>query len=181
VTADPGGRPPEGGDVPGTARNARTGRAAAAERGGRAAPPDRATPREERGAPPERTTPPERGARPERTTPPGQATPSRRATSPERATPRERAASPDGDRGSGRGPDGDAQLPYEQAREQLAEVVRRLESGGLTLEESLDLWERGEQLAAICTDWLEGARARLTAVTREQSEPGEPRGQEAPF
>ena len=55
-------------------------------------------------------------------------------------------------------------LSYEQAREQLAGVVKRLEAGGLTLEQSLDLWERGERLAAICADWLEGARARLTAA-----------------
>ncbi len=53
---------------------------------------------------------------------------------------------------------------YEQARDQLADVVRRLESGGLTLEQSLELWEQGEQLAAICEEWLEGARARLAAT-----------------
>ena len=50
---------------------------------------------------------------------------------------------------------------YEQAREELVEVVRRLETGGASLEESLQLWERGEELAAICQRWLDGARARL--------------------
>ena len=50
---------------------------------------------------------------------------------------------------------------YEQAREELVEVVRRLETGGATLEESLALWERGETLATICQEWLDGARARL--------------------
>ncbi len=54
---------------------------------------------------------------------------------------------------------------YEQARDQLADLVKRLEAGGLTLEQSLELWERGEQLAAICEEWLEGARARLAAAT----------------
>jgi exodeoxyribonuclease VII small subunit len=53
---------------------------------------------------------------------------------------------------------------YEQARDELADVVRRLENGGLTLEESLALWERGEQLATICQQWLDGARARLAAA-----------------
>jgi exodeoxyribonuclease VII small subunit len=53
---------------------------------------------------------------------------------------------------------------YEQARDELAEVVRRLEAGGLTLEESLRLWERGERLAGVCEEWLEGARARLSAA-----------------
>jgi len=56
---------------------------------------------------------------------------------------------------------------YEEAREQLMEVVRQLESGGTDLEESLALWERGEQLARICQDWLDGARKRLDAVVAE--------------
>ena len=53
---------------------------------------------------------------------------------------------------------------YEAARDELVEVVRRLEAGGTTLEESLALWERGEQLATACQQWLDGARARLEAV-----------------
>ena len=53
---------------------------------------------------------------------------------------------------------------YEQARDELAEVVRRLEAGGLTLEESLALWERGEELAGICQHWLDAARDRLAAA-----------------
>jgi exodeoxyribonuclease VII small subunit len=56
------------------------------------------------------------------------------------------------------------ELSDEQARDELADVVRRLEAGGLTLEESLGLWERGERLAAVCEEWLEGARARLSAA-----------------
>jgi exodeoxyribonuclease VII small subunit len=71
-----------------------------------------------------------------------------------------------------------AQMPYEQARDELTEVVRRLEGGGLTLEESLKLWERGERLAAICQQWLEGARARLAAALPTRDEPGDP---SAPF
>ncbi|MFJ3323436.1 exodeoxyribonuclease VII small subunit [Streptomyces griseus] len=55
-------------------------------------------------------------------------------------------------------------LGYEQARDELIEVVRRLEAGGTTLEESLALWERGEELAKVCRRWLEGARARLDAA-----------------
>ena len=53
---------------------------------------------------------------------------------------------------------------YEQARDELTEIVRRLEAGGVTLEESLALWERGEALATICQEWLDGARARLEAA-----------------
>jgi exodeoxyribonuclease VII small subunit len=63
-------------------------------------------------------------------------------------------------------------LSYEKARDELASVVKRLEAGGLTLEQSLELWERGEMLARICAEWLEGARARLTAAmaARESAE-----------
>jgi len=53
---------------------------------------------------------------------------------------------------------------YEQARAELASVVEKLEAGGASLEESLALWERGEELAAICQRWLDGARARLSAA-----------------
>jgi exodeoxyribonuclease VII small subunit len=52
-------------------------------------------------------------------------------------------------------------IPYEQAREELIDVVRTLEAGGTTLEESLALWERGEALAKTCQAWLDGARERL--------------------
>jgi exodeoxyribonuclease VII small subunit len=72
-------------------------------------------------------------------------------------------------------------LTYEQARDKLAAVVKRLEAGGLTLEQSLELWERGERLATICGEWLDGARARLAAAmaTREPGEDGT--GEAAPF
>lgn len=53
---------------------------------------------------------------------------------------------------------------YEAAREELIDVVRSLEAGGATLEESLALWERGEHLAKVCQDWLDGARKRLDAA-----------------
>ena len=59
---------------------------------------------------------------------------------------------------------GRARAQYEQARDELLQVVQRLESGGAPLEESLALWERGEQLAAICQDWLDGAKAKVDAA-----------------
>ncbi|MGW1884034.1 exodeoxyribonuclease VII small subunit [Streptomyces sp. NPDC001970] len=59
-------------------------------------------------------------------------------------------------------------IGYEQARDELIEVVRRLEAGGTTLEESLALWERGEELAKVCRRWLDGARARLDAALAER-------------
>lgn len=59
---------------------------------------------------------------------------------------------------------------YETAREELIEVVRALETGGTTLEESLALWERGERLATICQEWLDGARQRLDAAMTAEEE-----------
>ncbi|HEX5741258.1 MAG TPA: exodeoxyribonuclease VII small subunit [Pilimelia sp.] len=59
---------------------------------------------------------------------------------------------------------GEAELTYEQARGELAQVVERLEAGGGTLEEALALWERGEHLADVCQRWLDGARERLDAA-----------------
>lgn len=56
------------------------------------------------------------------------------------------------------------QPAYEDARDELIEVVRKLEAGGVSLEESLALWERGEALARICQTWLDGARQRLDAA-----------------
>ena len=64
-----------------------------------------------------------------------------------------------------------AELSYEAARDELVEVVRRLEAGGAALEESLALWERGEALAGLCQQWLDGARARLDAVRGPAREP----------
>lgn len=60
-------------------------------------------------------------------------------------------------------------LSYEQARDELVEVVRQLESGAASLEESLQLWERGEALAVRCQAWLDGARHRLDAARPDTS------------
>jgi exodeoxyribonuclease VII small subunit len=62
---------------------------------------------------------------------------------------------------------GSASVSYEQAREELIGVVSKLETGGITLEESLALWERGEALAKICQEWLDGARRRIEAASGE--------------
>jgi exodeoxyribonuclease VII small subunit len=58
----------------------------------------------------------------------------------------------------------EAELGYEAARDELVEVVRRLEGGGLSLEDSLTLWERGEALAKLCERHLAGARERIDAA-----------------
>ena len=60
-----------------------------------------------------------------------------------------------------------AKLSYEEARDELQKVVASLESGGLGLEDSIKLWERGEELASICQEWLDGARAKLESARQE--------------
>lgn len=65
---------------------------------------------------------------------------------------------------------GRADIGFEEAREELASIVARLETGGLSLEESLALWQRGEEVAAICTRWLDEARAKLDAAMAEQED-----------
>lgn len=64
-----------------------------------------------------------------------------------------------------------ASLSYEAARDQLVEVVRRLESGQGGLEDSIGLWERGELLATRCQQWLDGARVRLDEAVAARSRP----------
>ncbi|TCK26571.1 exodeoxyribonuclease VII small subunit [Pseudonocardia endophytica] len=62
------------------------------------------------------------------------------------------------------------ELDYEQARDELAEVVRALEVGGLGLDESVALWERGEALATRCEQQLAGARERVNTALAEAEE-----------
>lgn len=69
--------------------------------------------------------------------------------------------------GSGPAPE---TMGYEQARDELVDVVRRLEAGAASLEESLRLWERGEALADRCEQWLAGARARLDAALQKSEQ-----------
>ena len=66
------------------------------------------------------------------------------------------------------------EIGYEAARTELAEIVRKLETGGQTLEESLALWQRGEELADICQRWLDGAVARLDQAIAAHDAEGDP-------
>lgn len=95
--------------------------------------------------------------------------------------PKTPAARPEGDPEDAIVPGGDtsalpediAGLSYEQARDQLVDVVRRLESGQGGLEESISLWERGELLATRCQQWLDGARDRLDQAVAARARDGE--------
>lgn len=63
-----------------------------------------------------------------------------------------------------------AELSYEQARDELVQIVARLEAGQLPLGDSLSLWERGEALAQHCQTWLDDAQRRLDS---DQGEVGQ--------
>ncbi|XAN09471.1 exodeoxyribonuclease VII small subunit [Ammonicoccus fulvus] len=66
---------------------------------------------------------------------------------------------------------------YEAARDELIQIVKKLEAGGATLAESMQLWERGEKLAEVCQRWLDGARARIDQA-RQQEQQGEGQAQQ---
>lgn len=59
----------------------------------------------------------------------------------------------------------DEPLTFEQALRELEDIVGRLEEGQSTLEESLALFERGQELVAICNQALDGAELRLQKVS----------------
>ncbi len=59
-------------------------------------------------------------------------------------------------------------LSYEQARDELQEVVQQLEQQNVSLESSMALWERGEALAKHCEEGLSGARKKLDKASKER-------------
>lgn len=62
------------------------------------------------------------------------------------------------------------QLSYEEARDELIEVVRILELGQMSLDESLNYWERGGELAAYCEDYLNGASSRIEKALAQRDQ-----------
>ena len=68
----------------------------------------------------------------------------------------------------------DPHLSFEDARDQLLQVVARLEAGNVSLAEAMSLWERGEELARICQTQLDGARDRVAASLNPQQPPADP-------
>ncbi|MCI1746627.1 MAG: exodeoxyribonuclease VII small subunit [Acidipropionibacterium sp.] len=77
------------------------------------------------------------------------------------STPAKSSTKKEPDAGRPDQPEAEPELGYEQARDELVEVVRKLESGGASLADTMALWERGEKLATICQGWLDGARKRI--------------------
>jgi exodeoxyribonuclease VII small subunit len=63
-----------------------------------------------------------------------------------------------------------SEMGYEEARDELVAVVQQLEQGGLDLDASLKLWERGEELARCCEQHLNGARQRIESALSERDD-----------
>ena len=61
----------------------------------------------------------------------------------------------------------DEQLTFEQALERLEKIVQALQDGGLTLEESIALYEEGMGLARICNERLNAADLKITQLQTE--------------
>jgi exodeoxyribonuclease VII small subunit len=61
-------------------------------------------------------------------------------------------------------------MTYEHARDELTKVLSQLEQGSVTLDQSMDLWQRGELLAQKCEQWLAGARAKLDEVLKDKKD-----------
>lgn len=74
------------------------------------------------------------------------------------------------DSAAGAAPTPVADLGYEQARDELIDVVATLERGGLDLDTSLAMWERGEALANRCEEHLAGARKRIEQTLGDHSD-----------
>jgi len=60
---------------------------------------------------------------------------------------------------------------FEQARAELEQIVRKLEDGQTSLDESLRLWERGEQLHALCLARLDQAEQRVAELLERMGRP----------
>ena len=65
----------------------------------------------------------------------------------------------------------DENLTYEAARDELVAVVAKLESGGASLADSMALWKRGEELAKVCQEFLDGAKEQVAKAREEETAP----------
>ena len=89
--------------------------------------------------------------------------------SPAPKTPKSAPAAKTG--GTDPAPEETGPFNYEESVAELVEIVRRLEAGSVPLSQAMELWERGEKLAASCTAWLDGAKQRIEAA-KKADEPG---------
>lgn len=60
-------------------------------------------------------------------------------------------------------------LSFEDALKELEAIVHRLETGDASLDESIRLYERGDQLRRRCADRLDAAQSRIEAIRVDAS------------
>ena len=65
---------------------------------------------------------------------------------------------------------------FEQAQAELEQIVERLERGQAPLDEALALWERGEQLYALCRAQLDAAQGKVEELARRVEQQRPPSG-----
>jgi exodeoxyribonuclease VII small subunit len=63
------------------------------------------------------------------------------------------------------------ELSFEQARDELEMIVKRLEDGRTSLDDALQLWERGETLHALCQAKLDQAETRVAELVKRLGAP----------
>jgi len=63
-----------------------------------------------------------------------------------------------------------AREKFEEALEKLEEIVRRMEAGDMTLEESLKAFEEGIKLSRLCAKKLDEAERRVDLLLRQEDE-----------
>lgn len=59
-------------------------------------------------------------------------------------------------------------ISFEQAMQRLEEIVAILEKGDAPLDKSVELFEEGTRLSALCNRLLQSAQQRITDITKEQ-------------
>jgi exodeoxyribonuclease VII small subunit len=64
----------------------------------------------------------------------------------------------------------DKEIKFNQAMEQLEEIVRQLEQGDVPLEEALTLYQKGMELSKVCHDKLQSAEKQLVTMMQEGKE-----------
>jgi len=65
------------------------------------------------------------------------------------------------------------EMTFEQAQAELESIVERLEQGQASLDDAIALWERGEELYALCRAKLDAAQGKVEELARrvEQAHP----------